>query len=108
FGHRKHEMVRCEDCHAGVRQSSATSDVNLPTKELCETCHSSDPIRSAGTACALCHLYHDTSKDLSLRARAQLPIPVPILLGSEAPPRSPAGAPSPASPQATAAGTVGP
>jgi hypothetical protein len=88
FGHRKHEMVRCEDCHAGVRQSAATSDVNLPGKALCASCHGPDPVTSAGTECALCHLYHDTSKDLGLRARAQAPIPVPVLLGTEAPARA--------------------
>ena len=87
FGHRKHEMVRCEDCHAAVRQSAATGDVNLPGKALCEQCHGADAVTSAGTDCVLCHLYHDTSKDLGLRARAQLPIPVAVLLGTEGPKR---------------------
>jgi len=94
FGHRKHEMVRCEECHATARQSTATSDVNLPGKALCESCHGPDPVTSAGTECALCHLYHDTSKDLAARARAQAPIPVPVLLGAEAPLRPGAGAPA--------------
>jgi len=93
FGHRKHEMVRCEDCHAAVRQSVLTSDVNLPTKELCEQCHGANVVTSAGTDCVLCHLYHDTSKDLGLRARAQMPIPVAVLLGAAAPLR---GQPTPA------------
>ncbi|HEY8516277.1 MAG TPA: cytochrome c3 family protein [Candidatus Binatia bacterium] len=83
FGHRKHEMLRCEDCHATVRQSAPTSDVNLPGKELCERCHGPDPTTSAGVECVLCHLYHDTSKDPALRAGVQKPIPVSVLLGLE-------------------------
>jgi hypothetical protein len=100
FGHRKHEMVRCEDCHATSRQSTATSDVNLPAKELCEKCHGADPVKSAGTACVLCHLYHDTSKDLALRAHAQQPIPVAVLLGAESPPRGGRMMPVPTAPGA--------
>jgi hypothetical protein len=86
FGHLKHEMVRCEDCHATVRQSARTSDVNLPGKELCAQCHAADAAKSAGTACDLCHLYHDTSKDLRLRAGAQRAVPIAALLGAEGPP----------------------
>lgn len=87
FGHRKHEMIRCEDCHATSRASALTSEVNLPGKALCEQCHLADPVRSAGTGCALCHLYHDTSKDPAQRAAAQMSIPVAVLLGAEQPER---------------------
>lgn len=87
FGHRKHEMVRCEDCHATSRQSALTSDVGLPGKALCEQCHAPDPVDSAGVQCVLCHLYHDTTKDPAQRAGAQLPIPIAVLLGAEAPQR---------------------
>ncbi len=83
FGHEKHEMLRCEECHAAVRQSAPTSEVNLPGKGLCERCHSADPVTSAGTECVLCHLYHDTSRGLA--HPEQPPIPVPVLLGLEAP-----------------------
>jgi hypothetical protein len=103
FGHRKHEMVRCEDCHAAVRQSALTGDVNLPAKELCQKCHGADAATSAGVDCVLCHLYHDTSKDLGLRGHAQLPIPVAVLLGAEAPLRAAAPTPGPASDAAPAA-----
>ncbi len=109
FGHRKHEMVRCEDCHAAVRQSSLTSDVNLPAKELCAQCHAADSVKSAGTTCVLCHLYHDTSKDLGLRAHAQQRIPVAVLLGAESPPRGGrlmAPGPTPLAPEAPAASDV--
>ncbi|MBM4243930.1 MAG: hypothetical protein FJ148_08965 [Deltaproteobacteria bacterium] len=87
FGHAKHEMVRCEDCHAAVRSSSKTSDVNLPPKELCAKCHTEDAASSAGARCALCHLYHDTSRDPAQRAAAQRTIPVAVLLGEELPER---------------------
>lgn len=87
FGHQKHEMVRCEDCHALARQSSLTSDVNLPAKELCAQCHGPDPADSAGVECVLCHLYHDTSRDPAERAAVQQPIPIAVLLGAEKPER---------------------
>ena len=87
FGHRKHEMVRCDDCHAMVRSSAKTSDVNLPPKELCAKCHTEDAANSSGSECALCHLYHDTSKDPAHRAAVQRAIPVAVLLGQEPPER---------------------
>jgi hypothetical protein len=87
FGHRKHEMVRCDDCHAMVRGSSKTSDVNLPSKELCAKCHTESAATSAGSECALCHLYHDTSKDPARRAAVQRTISVAVLLGQELPER---------------------
>jgi hypothetical protein len=87
FGHRKHEMVRCDDCHAMVRSSAATSDVNLPPKELCAKCHTESVASSAGAGCVLCHLYHDTSKGPAQRAAVQRAIPVAVLLGQEQPER---------------------
>ncbi len=105
FGHRKHEMVRCDDCHAMVRSSSKTSDVNLPPKELCAKCHTEDTANSSGSDCALCHLYHDTSKDPAHRAAVQRAIPVAVLLGQELPERGlqiPPG-PTPALPAGGAA-----
>jgi len=110
FGHRKHEMIRCEDCHATSRSSALTSDVNLPGKALCEQCHGPDPVRSAGDGCALCHLYHDTSKDPAQRAAAQVPIPVAVLLGAEAPARGVhmmRGRPTPAAPPLDAGAPAG-
>jgi hypothetical protein len=69
FAHGRHEMLPCATCHAGVEKSSATADTNLPARDVCERCHVDGNSRSAGTDCALCHLYHDTSKDRAVHVR---------------------------------------
>ena len=79
YDHRAHDKIKCETCHGvlnppqpwgakpGVENSEATSDVNLPARALCQTCHIDGTSQSAGTQCTLCHLYHDTTKDPMLR-----------------------------------------
>lgn len=58
FSHRRHDKLPCETCHAAAKDSSLTSDVNLPGKAVCERCHATDASRSAGTECMSCHRYH--------------------------------------------------
>jgi len=55
FTHAKHSGVACSQCHQ-AEKSKATSDILLPLKQVCATCHS----RSGGVAdsCATCHVYH--------------------------------------------------
>jgi hypothetical protein len=65
----------------GVQESEATSDVNLPTIALCQTCHVDGSKQSAGTNCMLCHLYHDTTKDPKLRRAPQTEQTLDALLG---------------------------
>jgi hypothetical protein len=86
FGHLRHAKVGCEQCHLGIRESEDTAQVNLPGKALCESCHIADSIRSAGTDCVLCHTYHASRKPGAEEIAAQ-PLPLPALLGFEAPPR---------------------
>jgi hypothetical protein len=55
FNHAKHLNVSCEQCH-DVMHSRDTSDINLPSKQMCAACHS----KAGGVAdtCATCHSYH--------------------------------------------------
>jgi hypothetical protein len=55
FDHSKHLMVNCADCH-DVEKSVKTSDILLPTKASCVTCHS--PEGGARSDCATCHGFH--------------------------------------------------
>jgi hypothetical protein len=43
FHHEPHRLLSCTTCHADIGQSKSTGDVNLPSIEVCRTCHSSDP-----------------------------------------------------------------
>ena len=55
FDHAKHAGVKCDDCHHAT-QSHDTSDVLMPTKAKCVTCHS--PVGKVVTECTTCHTYH--------------------------------------------------
>ena len=55
FNHAKHASVKCDECHhAG--QSRETSDVLMPAKANCVTCHS--PQGKVASDCLTCHSYH--------------------------------------------------
>jgi hypothetical protein len=56
FDHAKHRTVSCEKCH-DVRHSRDTSDVLLPAKATCVSCHS--PAGGGADSCATCHGYHN-------------------------------------------------
>ena len=103
FSHRRHDTLRCQVCHAASEGSERTSDVNLPPRKICQNCHTEDATRSAGTACMLCHLYHDTSKDAALRACRRMELPLGLLIGNELPsahggPESAIASPAPCTP----------
>ena len=85
FSHRRHELIACPECHASAATSELTSDINLPKNERCAQCHVDGAIQSAGTGCTSCHLYHDTSKNLALRARRRTPSTTDTFTGKEAP-----------------------
>jgi hypothetical protein len=55
FNHAKHASVKCDDCHR-ARQSRETSDVLMPAKANCVTCHS--PQGKVVAECITCHTYH--------------------------------------------------
>jgi hypothetical protein len=57
FDHAAHIQMNCEACHGQVLQSKLTSDINLPDKASCVTCHS--PKGGVVSTCATCHDYHN-------------------------------------------------
>ena len=59
FDHTPHLMVKCESCHA-AQGSSRTSDVLIPKKGTCASCHA--PAAGAEHRCFECHRYHDWTK----------------------------------------------
>ncbi len=71
FDHAAHVQVSCESCHGAVLASEKTSDVSLPDKASCVTCHSAKG--AVVRTCATCHDFHnkapspDLAGDSSLR-----------------------------------------
>jgi hypothetical protein len=61
FDHWPHRPLDCTSCHAGVRTSRLTSDVNLPGIAKCQTCHGAKD--GPPSTCSTCHLYHDKTRD---------------------------------------------
>ena len=57
FNHAKHASVKCDDCHHAM-QSRDTSDILMPTKANCVTCHS--PAGKVAAECTTCHSYHNS------------------------------------------------
>jgi hypothetical protein len=60
FNHDTHRTLRCLECHPGSDTSAKTSDVLMPKRALCASCHS-----AAGgvvSTCVTCHTYHDKTK----------------------------------------------
>jgi hypothetical protein len=55
FNHAKHAGIKCDDCHHAT-QSRDTSDVLMPIKANCVTCHS--PAGKVVAECITCHTYH--------------------------------------------------
>jgi hypothetical protein len=48
--------MTCAQCHEAER-SEATSDIILPGKDSCATCHS--PRGGVADSCVTCHTYHN-------------------------------------------------
>lgn len=70
----KHAAIDCEKCHEGVRASGNTSDVLMPRRESCVTCHGAATAGSGKVAstCVTCHRYHERSKALPAVMRAAM------------------------------------
>jgi len=64
FNHYAHQAVSCDSCHSQSRTSKATSDVLIPSIEICRKCHNAEPsvVGAAGDNCSLCHQYHDWNR----------------------------------------------
>jgi len=57
FDHAAHVTMNCNACHGQVLQSAKTSDISLPDKASCVTCHS--PKGGVVSTCATCHDFHN-------------------------------------------------
>ena len=60
FDHKPHLMVDCTSCH-DAEKSTLTSDVIMPDKATCATCHA--PGKGAESRCFECHAYHEWNKE---------------------------------------------
>ena len=58
FSHESHRMLDCAGCHAGAATSTLTSDVLMPQRDTCLTCHSRSTL-GVRSDCLECHSYHD-------------------------------------------------
>lgn len=76
FNHSKHTAVKCETCHAAALGSSRTSDILLPAKASCVTCHS--PQGRVSGECITCHQYHAPAGVSSSVAEAHRPSTGPL------------------------------
>jgi hypothetical protein len=61
FQHSAHGMLKCASCHAQATNSRETSDILIPSIQVCRECHHSgnDAVEAR---CSECHVYHDWSK----------------------------------------------
>ncbi len=71
FSHRRHQQMKCVDCHARVQASTAARDTNLPDLSTCMRCHADGARSSAGTRCVSCHRYHDPLRGPWLRQQSE-------------------------------------
>ena len=70
FNHAAHTTMNCEACHGQVVASTKTSDINLPDKASCVTCHSAKG--GVVSTCATCHDYHNKAPTGETAATATL------------------------------------
>ena len=74
FDHAAHKMLDCTGCHTRTRNSERTSDVLIPSIQVCRTCHNpatSNP--QASGRCFECHQYHDWSRERPLHGNFKPP-----------------------------------
>jgi len=62
FDHEAHQMVACASCHNKTETSKETSDVLIPSVQVCQQCHRAGA-NAAEARCFECHTYHDWSKE---------------------------------------------
>ena len=67
FNHARHNSVSCESCHNALA-SRETSDVIMPAKANCVTCHS--PAGKVVSDCTTCHFYHSPGTGPAILAQA--------------------------------------
>ncbi|MGH7318107.1 MAG: cytochrome c3 family protein [Candidatus Rokuibacteriota bacterium] len=83
FEHRVHRPLTCVACHGGAPKSVETTDVLMPTIQVCRDCHRDGGARAG---CVECHRYHDRATERP----ANGPLTVPEFVSG----RSRAGVPA--------------
>ena len=79
FNHARHAGMKCDDCHH-ASQSRETSDILMPAKAKCVTCHS--PAGKVAAECITCHKYHAPGQAVTVDGRGTVPVTVrQMLLG---------------------------
>lgn len=58
FRHEAHRQLGCTGCHDQTPNSTATSDVLLPSIDVCRKCHQDGRAGTARGDCVQCHSYH--------------------------------------------------
>ncbi len=71
FNHETHRELRCVECHAGVGESRKTSDLLMPSRDVCLKCHSE--AGGVSFTCVTCHRFHDRSKERTVEGRLRIP-----------------------------------
>ena len=74
FDHGLHTLIQCAECHGALKASTDASDINLPSVEVCQKCHSSisDALAKNNrveTSCVSCHSYHHPLQILDSKKR---------------------------------------
>lgn len=61
FSHGAHQQETCDSCHHNVRNSTKTTDLNLPRMRDCTNCHQEGKVLGkVSTECTMCHSFHDS------------------------------------------------
>lgn len=81
FNHTRHASLKCDDCHH-ASQSRETSDILMPLKARCVTCHS--PAGKVSDACIVCHRYHAPGQASTVGTQGAAPVSArQMLLGQK-------------------------
>lgn len=67
FSHTQHRDLSCESCHE-ARRSERTSDVLMPARSSCTSCHGPQTSLKSSSKCVTCHEYHGRFKVLGAKA----------------------------------------
>ena len=73
FSHTQHRDTPCESCH-DARPSSKTSDVLMPARSACTSCHGPQASLKSSSKCVTCHEYHGHSKLIGAKSTVS-PLP---------------------------------
>ncbi len=63
FHHAAHRPLTCTSCHVTATKSEKTSDLLLPSMQVCQSCHQSEGLST--DQCQKCHVYHHVNPSLT-------------------------------------------